>query len=72
MDIMDNVKGSKTLIPQSDCRGRGGSNSAPTGGVTHKGWGGGGVVNGGWEVGWTVELKLNRKKMDSNGGVAPP
>ena len=49
MDIMDNVKGSKTLIPQSDCRGRGGSNSAPTGG----GGGGdtqGGVVNGlgGW------------------------
>ena len=22
----------------------------------------GGVVNGGWGVGWTVDLKLNRKK----------
>ena len=28
------------------------------GGVTLKG---GGVVNGGWGVGWTVELTLNRK-----------
>ena len=25
---------------------------------------GGGVVNGIWEVGWTVELKLNRKKIN--------
>ena len=40
---------------------------------------GGGGVNGGWVGGWgwTVELKLNRKKekkMDSNGGrgVATP
>ena len=32
-------------------------------------------MNGGWGVGWTVELKLNRKKkkkMDSNGEVATP
>ena len=30
-------------------------------------------MNGGWGVGWTVELKLNgkkRKKLDSNGDVA--
>ena len=28
-----------------------------------------GVVNGGrWRVGWTVELKLNRNKLASNGG----
>ena len=29
-------------------------------------------MNGGWGVGWTVELKLNRKKeknLDSNGGL---
>ena len=29
------------------------------GGLTLKG---GGVVNGDWVVGWTVELKLNREK----------
>ena len=40
---------------------RGGSSWAPTGGggLTLKG---GGVVNGDWVVGWTVELKLNREK----------
>ena len=47
----------------------GGSSSAPTGRLTLKG-GGGGLQMG---VGGTVELKLNRKKTDSNGGgVATP
>ena len=44
---------------------RGGSSSAPTGGLTLKG------VGWGWGGGWTVELKLNRKeenKLDSKGG----
>ena len=42
----------------------GGSSSAPTGVY----------VNGGWGVGWTVELKLNRKKekIGFQRGVQPP
>ena len=43
-------------------RSRGGSSCPDTRWLTLKGGGGGGVVNQGWGVGWTVELKLNRKK----------
>ena len=50
------------------CSCRGGSSSAPTWGVTLKGW------LGGW-VGVKVEVKVEkRKKLDSNGGrgLRPP
>ena len=50
-----------SCIVYSYCTGSG-SSSAPRGGG----------VNGGWVVGWTVELKLNRKrrkKKDSNVSV---
>ena len=39
---------------------RGGCSSAPTGGGTQRGR----VVNVGWAVEWTVELKLNRLRSD--------
>ena len=42
---------------------RGGSSSAPTGGGGH---------SRGWGVGWTVELKLNRKKGIPTGGLRSP